>query len=199
MNWAQDEVESSYLFEHFVGCLRNVQLKSGSDLSIVTPLKASAHRDIVEGCVDKFVWYFHSWHMHFLNSLGNFFFFPPLISDAKRERIDVAMAVNVWIATTALLAIASAPSMKETVVIMIVSNAYWRFSRETFSVNFEREPISNLFSHYSWSLFPITGPTTITLRGYSYISYRIYDWKDRAHSESNRISLLFRVRNSKHK
>lgn len=55
MNWAQDEVESSYLFEHFVGCLRNVQLKSGSDLSIVTPLKASAHRDIVEGCVDKFV------------------------------------------------------------------------------------------------------------------------------------------------
>lgn len=37
------------------------------------------------------------------------------------------------------------------------------------------------------------GPTTITLRGYSYVSYRIYDWKDRAHSESNRISLLFRV------
>lgn len=37
------------------------------------------------------------------------------------------------------------------------------------------------------------GPTSITLRGYSYISYRIYDWKDRAHSESNRISLIFRV------
>ena len=53
MNWAQDEVESSYLFEHFVGCLKNVQLKNGPDLVAVNPLRASAHRDIVEGCSDK--------------------------------------------------------------------------------------------------------------------------------------------------
>ena len=55
MNWVQDEIESSYLFEPFVGCLRNVQLKSGTDLTPVNPLIASAHKNIVEGCVDKFV------------------------------------------------------------------------------------------------------------------------------------------------
>lgn len=54
MNWVQDEIESSYLFEHFVGCLRNVQLRNGDDLEILKPLKASAHRDIVEGCIDKY-------------------------------------------------------------------------------------------------------------------------------------------------
>lgn len=55
MNWAQDEVESSYLFEHFVGCLKNVQLINGPNGEVVRPLKASAHRDIVEGCVDKLI------------------------------------------------------------------------------------------------------------------------------------------------
>lgn len=55
MNWAQDDLESSYLFEHFVGCLRHFQLKSGPEMKLVSPLKASAHRDIVEGCVDKYL------------------------------------------------------------------------------------------------------------------------------------------------
>lgn len=55
MNWVQDEIESSYLFEHFVGCLKDIQLKSGNDLTPVSPLRASAHRNIVEGCVDKSV------------------------------------------------------------------------------------------------------------------------------------------------
>lgn len=35
--------------------------------------------------------------------------------------------------------------------------------------------------------------TTLTLRGSSYVSYRVYDWKDRVHSSVNRISLQFRV------
>ncbi|XP_064487198.1 axotactin-like isoform X2 [Ornithodoros turicata] len=35
--------------------------------------------------------------------------------------------------------------------------------------------------------------TTITLRGSSYVTYRIYDWKDRVHSDVNRISILFRL------
>ncbi|XP_077547091.1 axotactin isoform X2 [Haemaphysalis longicornis] len=35
--------------------------------------------------------------------------------------------------------------------------------------------------------------TTVTLRGNSYIAYRIYDWQDRVHSDYNRISMMFRV------
>lgn len=34
----------------------------------------------------------------------------------------------------------------------------------------------------------------MTLRGYSYITYRIYDWNDQAFSDYNRISLSFRVK-----
>ncbi|XP_047111390.1 neurexin-4 isoform X1 [Schistocerca piceifrons] len=35
--------------------------------------------------------------------------------------------------------------------------------------------------------------TTLTFRGSSYVSYRVYDWKDRVHSNSNRISLQFKT------
>lgn len=35
--------------------------------------------------------------------------------------------------------------------------------------------------------------TTLTLRGSSYVSYRVYDWRDRVHSSENRISLFFMV------
>lgn len=66
MNWAQDEVESSYLFEHFVGCLRNVMLKSGLELNSIVPLVSQAHRDIVEGCMDKFVLLTND-NIHYIN------------------------------------------------------------------------------------------------------------------------------------
>ncbi|KAL0270939.1 UNVERIFIED_CONTAM: hypothetical protein PYX00_008205 [Menopon gallinae] len=36
--------------------------------------------------------------------------------------------------------------------------------------------------------------TVLTLRGSSYVSYRVYDWKDRVHSSVNRISLFFKTR-----
>ncbi|XP_034249744.1 contactin-associated protein-like 2 isoform X2 [Thrips palmi] len=36
--------------------------------------------------------------------------------------------------------------------------------------------------------------TVLTLRGSSFVSYRIYDWKDRVHSNVNRISLFFKTR-----
>lgn len=36
--------------------------------------------------------------------------------------------------------------------------------------------------------------TVLTLRGSSYVSYRVYDWKDRVHSSVNRISLMFKTR-----
>jgi hypothetical protein len=35
--------------------------------------------------------------------------------------------------------------------------------------------------------------TVLTLRGSSYVSYRIYDWKDRTHSPVTRISIMFRT------
>lgn len=39
----------------------------------------------------------------------------------------------------------------------------------------------------------IVAATVLTLRGSSYVSYRVYDWKDRVHSSINRISLIFKV------
>jgi len=56
MDTVQDGMESSYLFEHFVGCLRNIRLRGGpteSELSYVTPFTAAVFRDIKEGCIDR--------------------------------------------------------------------------------------------------------------------------------------------------
>lgn len=39
----------------------------------------------------------------------------------------------------------------------------------------------------------VSAGTVLTLRGSSYISYRVYDWKDRVHSSVNRISFFFKV------
>ncbi|XP_054010522.1 axotactin isoform X1 [Hylaeus anthracinus] len=36
--------------------------------------------------------------------------------------------------------------------------------------------------------------TILTLRGSSYVSFRVYDWKDRVHSSVNRISLSFKTK-----
>lgn len=36
--------------------------------------------------------------------------------------------------------------------------------------------------------------TVLTLRGSSYVSYRVYDWKDRVHSSMNRFSMWFKTR-----
>ncbi|UYV76913.1 axo [Cordylochernes scorpioides] len=35
--------------------------------------------------------------------------------------------------------------------------------------------------------------TTVTMRGYSYFSYRLFYWKDRIHSDSNRIGIFFKT------
>lgn len=45
-----------YIIESFVGCIRNIVLKSGkaaSDLLPITPLVASKHENVVEGCHNK--------------------------------------------------------------------------------------------------------------------------------------------------
>ncbi|KAG8179803.1 hypothetical protein JTE90_025970, partial [Oedothorax gibbosus] len=36
-------------------------------------------------------------------------------------------------------------------------------------------------------------PVAMTFRGYSYVTYRVYDWRDRVHSEVARISFSFRT------
>lgn len=41
--------------------------------------------------------------------------------------------------------------------------------------------------------FPLPAATILTLRGSSYVSYRIYDWKDRVHSAATRISMMFKT------
>ncbi|XP_075524717.1 axotactin isoform X3 [Dermacentor variabilis] len=48
-------------------------------------------------------------------------------------------------------------------------------------------------THYEDHMCGYDNLTTVTLRGNSYIIYRIYDWKDRVHSDFNRISMMFRV------
>lgn len=44
------------------------------------------------------------------------------------------------------------------------------------------------------SMYTSAAATVLTLRGSSYVSYRIYDWKDRVHSPMARISLMFKTR-----
>lgn len=52
---------------------------------------------------------------------------------------------------------------------------------------------SQCFLIINWWCFCFLVATTLTLRGSSYVSYRVYDWKDRVHSKVNRISLQFKV------
>lgn len=53
---------------------------------------------------------------------------------------------------------------------------------------------SFLFCSFSAPLSLRAAATVLTLRGSSYVSYRIYDWKDRVHSPMTRISLMFKTR-----
>ncbi|XP_075225876.1 axotactin isoform X2 [Lycorma delicatula] len=48
-------------------------------------------------------------------------------------------------------------------------------------------------TRYEGELCDIYTATILTLRGSSYVSYRVYDWKDRVHSSVNRISLHFKT------
>ncbi|XP_055383495.1 axotactin isoform X2 [Condylostylus longicornis] len=60
-------------------------------------------------------------------------------------------------------------------------NHYYDVSCDCFSTNYEGENCD------------IYTATILTLRGASYVSYRIYDWKDRVHSPSTRISIIFKT------
>ncbi|XP_046663141.1 neurexin-4 isoform X3 [Homalodisca vitripennis] len=47
---------------------------------------------------------------------------------------------------------------------------------------------------YEGELCDIYTATILTFRGSSYVSYRVYDWKDRVHSSINKIGLHFKTR-----
>ncbi|XP_048487493.1 contactin-associated protein-like 4 [Plutella xylostella] len=47
---------------------------------------------------------------------------------------------------------------------------------------------------YEEQLCDVYTATILTLRGSSYVSYRVYDWKDRVHSPNTRLSMHFKTR-----
>ncbi|XP_021696167.1 contactin-associated protein-like 4 isoform X2 [Aedes aegypti] len=120
-----------YIIESFVGCIRNVVLSSGkaaSDLLPITPLIATKHENVKEGC------------RNLCHSRQNLCF----------------------------------PGSR-------CVNHYYDISCDCFGTKYEGEHCD------------IYTATVLTLRGSSYVSYRIYDWKDRVHSPVTRISLMFKT------
>lgn len=77
------------------------------------------------------------------------------------------------ITTTLGLVIVSAPNTKENFAIFTV------IVLTLILTNFKKM---------------VLAATVLTLRGSSYVSYRVYDWKDRVHSSVTRFSMLFKTR-----
>ncbi|XP_073968823.1 axotactin isoform X3 [Rhodnius prolixus] len=120
-----------YIIESFVGCIRDVVLSAGrnvSDLTPITPLIATKHDNVQEGCIDK-----------------------------CRTRENLCFVGSMCI------------------------NHYNHLTCDCFGTHYEGEQCD------------IYTATILTLRGSSYVSYRVYDWKDRVHSSVNRISLQFKT------
>ncbi|XP_055621269.1 axotactin isoform X3 [Toxorhynchites rutilus septentrionalis] len=120
-----------YIIESFVGCIRNVVLSSGkaaSDLLPITPLIATKHENVKEGCRNK-----------------------------CHSRQNLCFTGSRCI------------------------NHYYDISCDCFGTKYEGEHCD------------IYTATVLTLRGSSYVSYRIYDWKDRVHSSITRISMMFKT------
>ncbi|XP_071052100.1 axotactin isoform X2 [Onthophagus taurus] len=121
-----------YIIESFVGCIKNVVLstgKSASELLRITPLIATKHENVQEGCKNKC--YSH-----------------------ENLCFEGSQCVN----------------------------HYNMLSCDCFGTRYEGEYCD------------IYTATVLTLRGSSYVSYRVYDWKDRVHSAVNRFSMLFKTR-----
>ncbi|KAJ8683559.1 hypothetical protein QAD02_019351 [Eretmocerus hayati] len=121
-----------YIIESFVGCIRDMVLsygKSASDLIPITPLIATKHENVKEGCVDK-----------------------------CRTRENLCFQGSKCV------------------------NHYNSLTCDCFGTKYEGERCD------------VYTATTLTLRGSSYVSFRVYDWKDRVHSSVNRISLLYKTK-----
>ncbi|KAH1016826.1 hypothetical protein HUJ04_007995 [Dendroctonus ponderosae] len=121
-----------YIIESFVGCIKDVVLstgKSASDLLQISPLIATKHENVQEGCKNKC-----------------------LTSDNLCFKGSRCM------------------------------NHYYTYTCDCFGTRYEGEYCD------------IYTATVLTLRGSSYVSYRVYDWKDRVHSSVTRFSMLFKTR-----
>nr|CAH7733562.1 unnamed protein product [Callosobruchus chinensis] len=121
-----------YIIESFVGCIKNVILstgKSASDLLPISPLIATKHENVQEGCIDK------------CKTIENLCF-----QGSK------------------------------------CINHYNSLTCDCFGTKYEGEYCD------------IYTATILTLRGSSYVSYRVYDWKDRVHSSVTRFSMIFKTR-----
>ncbi|CAG9767385.1 unnamed protein product [Ceutorhynchus assimilis] len=121
-----------YIIESFVGCIKDVVLstgKSASDLLQISPLIATKHENVQEGCKNK---------------------------------------------------------------CMTSENLCFRGSR---CVNHYYTRTCDCFgTKYEGEFCDIYTATVLTLRGSSYVSYRVYDWKDRVHSSITRFSMMFKTR-----
>ncbi|GLG99772.1 Neurexin-4 [Gryllus bimaculatus] len=120
-----------YIIESFVGCIKNMVLKTGKDAHILIPIKpliATKHENVIEGCIDK-----------------------------CKTRDNLCFVGSKCM------------------------NHYNSYTCDCFGTKYEGE------------LCDIYAATYLTLRGSSYVSYRVYDWKDRVHSSQNRISLYFKT------
>ncbi|XP_030746121.1 contactin-associated protein-like 5 isoform X2 [Sitophilus oryzae] len=121
-----------YIIESFVGCIKDVVLstgKSASDLLQISPLIATKHENVQEGCIDKCL---------------------------TNENLCFKGSRCV--------------------------NHYYAITCDCFGTNYEGE-----FCDFYTA-------TVLTLRGSSYVSYRVYDWKDRIHSSVTRFSIMFKTR-----
>ncbi|XP_020291708.1 uncharacterized protein LOC109858643 isoform X3 [Pseudomyrmex gracilis] len=121
-----------YIIESFVGCIRDMILRSGksaSDLLPIHPLIATKHENVKEGCIDK-----------------------------CRTRENLCFSPNQCV------------------------NHYNSLTCDCFGTQYEGERCD------------VYTATILTLRGSSYVSFRVYDWKDRVHSSVNRISLAFKTK-----
>ncbi|KAK4876618.1 hypothetical protein RN001_009124 [Aquatica leii] len=120
-----------YIIESFVGCIKDVVLstgKSASELLPITPLIATKHENVQEGCTDK-----------------------------------CATEENLCFQGSRCI------------------NHYNTLTCDCFGTYYEGE------------FCDIYTATILTLRGSSYVSYRVYDWKDRVHSSVNRFSMMFKT------
>lgn len=89
------------------------------------------------------------------------------------------------------LVIVLVQDMKVNSVIYIVS--FFNIQQFLLFIYNSFSPIYEFQQHTKYSNYYFSAATILTLRGSSYVSYRVYDWKDRSHSSANRISLQFKV------
>lgn len=121
-----------YIIESFIGCIKDIVLsygKSASELLPITPLVATKHENVQEGCVNK-----------------------------CKTKDNLCFEGSTCI------------------------NHYRGITCDCFGTQYEGE------------FCDIYSTTALTLRGSSYVSYRVYDWKDRVHSAVNRFSMMFKTR-----